>query len=441
MQTNTEYDVVIVGGRVAGSALAARLGKYGFHVLLLERAQFPSLPAVSSPIIYASTMQMLDEIGADESAYAHNTPKLHKMHTVNRSFAGSLPIPDYNGRDYAYAIDRARFDAALWDNALRYPTVDGCQGFAVTDLLWDGERVVGVVGKHKGGVEATFRAKIVVGADGRFGLVARKVGAKTVDSHDEYPTSIYYAYWQGMAPLHEDGEKTAAAYEGSDMTYGYLVMDSADGQTVVAVEGRSETLNPAAGEIETFYLDMLRRNPGLWQRMEQAEQVTTVRGMRNISNGYREAGGAGWVLVGDAYHQKDPLDGQGIYNAVATGKVLAKALRRWRDGELDWEEAIATYDEDARVKTYAMYRRLQTQIWMSFYSGETGIEVPDWAMQTMGRWLLQDPTFTQLMGKTITRQIPPDMATLLAPPAMVGAVARGFWNDLNRRFNPLAQKS
>jgi len=164
MQQNTEYDVIIVGGRVAGSTLAARLGKYGFRVLLLERAEFPSLPAVSSPIIYASTMQMLDEIGADEAAYAHNTPKIHNMHSVNRAFQGKLPIPDYNGRDYAYAIDRARFDAALWDTAVNVPSVMGMQGFAVTDLLWEGEQVVGVVGKQKDGTTAEFRAKVVVGA-------------------------------------------------------------------------------------------------------------------------------------------------------------------------------------------------------------------------------------------------------------------------------------
>ncbi|MCA9914343.1 MAG: NAD(P)/FAD-dependent oxidoreductase [Anaerolineae bacterium] len=440
MQTKTEYDVIIVGGRVSGSALAARLGKYGFRVVMLERANFPSLPAVSSPIIYASTMQMLDEIGADESAYAHNTPRLHAMHTVNRGFEGSLPLPDYKGRNYAYAIDRARFDAALWDNALRYPTVDGYQGFSVMDLLWDGDRVVGVLGKHRDGVEAEFRAKVVIGADGRFGLVAQKVGAKTVDTHDEYPTSIYYAYWQGVAPLAEDGEKTAAAYEGDGKTYGFLVMDSADDQTVVAVEGRAEVLNPEAGKVETFYLEMLQSNPRLWQRMKNAERVTTVRGMRNTSNRYHEAGGAGWMLVGDAYHQKDPLDGQGIYNAVATGKVLAKTLRRWRDGELSWEQAIEEYDEGARVKTYAMYRRLQSQVQMSFYAGETGLQIPGWMTQTMGRWLLQDPQFTELMGKTITRQIPPDMATLLTPPTMLGAMARGFLQDLNERFNPLAQK-
>jgi len=54
------YDVIIVGGRPAGSTLAARLGKQGLHVMMLERAEFPSLPAASSPIIFAPAMQLLD---------------------------------------------------------------------------------------------------------------------------------------------------------------------------------------------------------------------------------------------------------------------------------------------------------------------------------------------------------------------------------------------
>ena len=45
------YDVIIVGGRPAGSSLAARLGQQGLRTLLVERASCPSLPAASSPII------------------------------------------------------------------------------------------------------------------------------------------------------------------------------------------------------------------------------------------------------------------------------------------------------------------------------------------------------------------------------------------------------
>jgi flavin-dependent dehydrogenase len=84
----THFDVIIVGGRPAGATLAARLGQHGLHVLLLERSPFPSTPAVSSPAIYSSTMALLDEIGADEAAYAQNTPRFRRWVTEVRKIFG-----------------------------------------------------------------------------------------------------------------------------------------------------------------------------------------------------------------------------------------------------------------------------------------------------------------------------------------------------------------
>lgn len=424
----TDYDVIIVGGRVAGSTLAARLGRTGSKVLLLERAQFPQLPAVSCPIIYAPTMQMLDEIGADEAAYARDTPQLRQMTTVTPTFTGGLPLPEYKGRAYAYAIDRARFDTALWETAVTTPNVTGWQNFSVTDLLWDGDRVSGIVGKPKDGDTREITARVVVGADGRFGIVGRKVNAQTLDVDDEYPTSIYYAYWKNVTQL-PDGP-TAAAYPG-DGSYGYLVMDSADGQTVIAVEGRADVIAPENGDAQAFYLAMLKRDPGLWARACNAEMVTTVRGMRNIGNSYRQAGGPGWALIGDAYHQKDPLDGQGIYNAVVTSKALAISIRKWQRGDLNWTDAIAEYDERARVKTYPMYKRLQTTIRANFYAGN-GPAVPTWAQERLERWIFEDETFMELMGQMLTRQIPADMMMVVTPPAILGALARGPLRDARK---------
>ncbi len=432
-QATTDYDVIIVGGRVAGSALAARLGLYGLRVLLLERGELPSLPAVSSPIVYASTLKLLDEIGADEAAYAQDTPKIHHMRTVSGLFDGKMRIPDYAGRDYAYAVDRARFDAALWHNAVSLPNVAGRLNYAVTDLLFADdapERVIGVIGKAKDGQPEQITAGVVVGADGRFSTVARKAGAQERDRSDSHPTSIYYAYWRDVR-YYDDGP-TVCAYEGDGVSYGYLMMDSADGQTVIAVEGRSDKINPQSGDATGFYLDMLKQNERLWSRMDSAEMVTSVRGMKHIANYYRQAGGPGWALVGDAYHQKDPLDGQGIYNAVITGKALAHSIRDWKRGKLTWDEALHAYDEVARVKTYGMYRWLQGRVKQSFYGNPDGPQIPAWAVRTLGRWVAEDSGVGSLMGRALTRQIPADMINLLGPPAMLGALARGPVRDLRR---------
>lgn len=429
---HSEYDVIVIGGRAAGSTLAARLGRYGLKVLLLERATLPSLPAVSSPIIYASTMRLLDEIGADENAYARNTPRIHHMISVG-TLKGKLRLPEVHGRDYAYAIDRARFDAALWDTAVSLPNVDGRQQFSVRDLIIEDGQVVGVEGCAEGGPVEEIRARLVIGADGRFSMVARLMKAEKRDEHDENPTSIYYAYWTNVGPLDDEGA-SAAAYEGEE-GYGYLVMDSADGQTVVAIEGRSDIIDPPAGDAEGFYLDMLKRNPALWARMIGAERVTTVRGMRQVGNYYRQPGGPGWALVGDAYHQKDPLDGQGIYNAVITGKALAQQIRRWYRGEIDWDQALADYDETARIKTYYAYRNLQNQVRGNFYGNRT--QIPEWAADTLGRWIFNDPNVQTVMGGMLNRQIPPELVSVLAPAAMLGAVAMGPWRDLRRRVEEI----
>ncbi len=433
-----DYDVIIVGGRPAGATLAARLGKRGRRTLLVERATFPSLPAASSPIIYAVTMALLDEIGANEGEYALNTPKIEQVHFAGEAFSTAFDLPEDKGRDYAYAIDRARFDHALWRTAERYEAVTAWQGFHVNDLLSnDDRRVCGITGKNADGEPVTVTADIVVGADGRYSLVARKTDAEIRDEHDELPTSIYYAYWKNTLSFDATGKAVSCAYEGVPGV-GYLAMDSADGQTVIAVEGRADLVSAPAGEVEAFYLDMIRQQPQLATRIEGAEMVTKVRGMKRVSNFYREPGGEGWALTGDAYHQKDPLDGQGIYNAVFTAKALAWAIDYYYKGEKTWEEALEWYDETARIKTYAMYKSLLNRVDVSFFNQQT---FPEQFQQ----WMMDDPLMKDLLGRFITRQVPADVMRVMTPAVMTTAIVRGGLRDLRQRVEsalpfPFAQR-
>jgi len=410
----SDYDVIIVGGRPAGATLAARLGQAGLRVLLLERSKMPSVPGASSPIIYASTMRLLDEIGADESAYACNTPKIRRMVNASEGMQTELRIPSLDGRDYAYAIDRARFDHALWENALRH--VEGRQGVSVTDVLWDNHRVIGVVlgdGTH-------ITADLVIGADGRFSLIARKVGAAEYDINEQYPTSIYYAYWKGVK---KSSEPTALAF-GQDFGVGYLIMDSADDTTVIAVEGQTELLNPEPGKVSEFYEGLIRKYPFLAEVIANAERITDVRGMRRVGNMYRQPGGTGWALVGDAYHQKDPIDGQGIYDAVFSAKMLAGAVFDWKRGDTLWGEALAAYDAAVRRETFAMYGSTLERVRGSLYA-----KTPAWAITPM-RWLVQDPLTMERFGMLLTRQL--DADRVMTPTLMIGAFLRGPLRDLSR---------
>ncbi|MBK8026236.1 MAG: NAD(P)/FAD-dependent oxidoreductase [Chloroflexi bacterium] len=425
----TDYDVIIVGGRPAGATLAARLGMAGLRILLVERAQMPSLPGASCPIVYAPTLKMLDEIGADELAYARGTPRIQRMVNETPGLETVLTIPLAYGRDYAYAIDRSRFDFALWENACQLPTVDSWAGASLTDLLWDGENVVGAVIREAHGPQRHITSKLVIGADGRFSTVARKVGAPERDERDQHPASIYYAYWSGAEPYDALGPTAVAG--GPGYGYGYLVMDSADGSTVVAFEGQSALLNPPAGQIDDFYAGLIAQNPPVARRLVRAERQTQVRGMKAIGNLYRQPGGPGWALVGDAYHQKDPIDGQGIYDAVLTAKLLAREVVDFFDGDKLWSEALVSYDQTSRRETYPMYMQTVERSRASLYDRPS-----PWA-RTLVRWMLQDPVMQEAVGMMLTRQQVPDQRRDL--PLMIGAVMRGPLRELSQLLDRMAK--
>jgi flavin-dependent dehydrogenase len=421
-QSEAHLDVIVVGGRPAGATLAARLGMLGLRILLLERDTFPSVPAASCPVIYPSTMRMLDEIGADEADYARDTPRLYEINTqIRDDFRTRIPVPDMYGRDYAYAIDRARFDDALWRTAARQPGVTALQGIVVTDLLHMSGRVSGVRARTAAGAELSWTADCVVGADGRFSLVARKTGARDLDRRDDLPTSIYYAYWRGAAP-YADGP-TIQIF-GAGRGIGYLLMDSADGTTCVAVGGRAALFEGDERPAER-YTRLLREQPHVWRRLAHAAPATEVRGMRNIGNLYREAGGPGWALVGDALHQKDPLDGQGIYDAVFTAKALAEAIGAWKRAGASWEQALESYTAAVRAETYPMYQVTLERVRLELYTPR-----PDWAYKTWIRWVSTDAEYQRRFGLLLARAIDP--ARWFPPAAFLGALVRGALGDLGR---------
>jgi flavin-dependent dehydrogenase len=422
--TNNRYDVIIVGGRPSGATLATRLAQGGANVLLLDRASFPSLPAVSSPIIYACTMALLDEIGVDESTYAYDTPQIRTVVTEARDhYRAVAKVPEDRGRNYAYALDRARFDNALWHHAISQSSVTGLDRFSVTDLLWEGERVIGIQGKHHDGKTESFYADIVVGADGRWSVVARKVNAPTYNVDEAPTTSLYYAYWKNVAPY--DIEEPLMITHGTMDGLGYLMMDSADGTTAVVVEGYAdvvESFSKGSGEAEAMYKALLQNAPRIWERVKDAERVTSVRGLKQTPNYYRQLGGPGWALVGDAAHHKDPLGGQGIYDAVFGAKALAIHYLEHKRGGFSWEKALAGYKEMLEEETLPVY--------YNTLAARANFRTPNYIQKLLGRWVCENQDAMDSMMRVPARMVKPEK--VMTVPLLLESVQKGISADIQR---------
>jgi flavin-dependent dehydrogenase len=423
---DSRYDVIIVGGRPAGASLAARLGEKGLRILVLDRAELPSQPTVPScPVVYQSGMAKLDELGIDEAAYGHPTAKAH--HAVMEladHFRTRLTVPEAFGRDYIYGIDRKRFDHVLWKNLARYASVTARDRVAMTDLIRDDAgRVIGIVAQEEpGGREERIGGACVVGADGRYSLVARKAGAKVTEEHVERVSTVYFAEWEGVLPVEPDLDQAVHVYatgRGSDV----LSFPMPEGRYTFTTHERSDRVH-VGGDAEGYYEDAMKhRYPSVARRLAGARRVSPVLGIKRIANRYLQAGGPGWALVGDALHHKDPVDGQGIHDALLESKALAELLVPHLAGERGWDATVALYQQRVLDETHGMYLATMDRLKRELYE-----EPPELVIKTMLRWMVSDPEYKRRFLLFLARAIPAE--GWLTKELMVGAMARGALGDL-----------
>ncbi|MEM7028437.1 MAG: NAD(P)/FAD-dependent oxidoreductase [Chloroflexota bacterium] len=426
---STHYDVIIVGGRPAGASLAARLGQRNIKTLIVEQATFPSKPAVSTPFVWAHTMELLDEIGVDEADYARNTPQMTRaVLEFGTHFRTFLPISERAGRSYMYTVERARFDEALWKNLDRFTTVSAIEDFSVTDLVKDDAgRVSGIVGHYAKQDPQTISADCVVGADGRFSTVARKAGAEITEQRTDVDTTIYYAFWENVAPYDEAGDALPHIHASLD-GFTSVFMPTADNLVAVVAQGQSDLYNVHNEDVQDYYLSYLQQRPYMWRRLTQAKQVSKLSGMKRMGNLFREAAGPGWALIGDAYHQKDSLDGQGIYDALLGAKFLAEEIEAWKLNEKSWDEAMTAYGERINAATKPMFVATLDRVKREVYTIP-----PPFVAKNVLRWMLTDPEYIRRFSLLLIRKIDPE--NWAPPPVLLKALASGIGSDLKRLFS------
>ncbi len=402
--TADHYDVIIVGGRCAGASLAVRLAKANFRVLLVDRAVFPSRPNVpSAPYIHSGTMRLLDELGVPEPDYAQPGSQIERF-IVDFANGAVSEMPVANGNlpsPYFLGIDRVCFDHALWKHAARYPTITALEGFAVTHILKDSAgKATGIQGRLAAS-EQRFTADLVVGADGRFSFCARQFGAKVIEEKNQHTSASYVAEFANVDDYSPQYPHAVTTYNTGK---GLMILMIPIGERAYHIGMATQTQKASFGEQghETAYMDGLKRIPHLWGRLQQAQRVTPVVGIKRVENGYRQSHGPGWALAGDAAHYKDPSDGQGIYDALLGTKLLASAIAEWKGGGMAWEAAGAQYQQALWQATHPMFLQTVANVRQSLYT-----RMPDFLFRLVGRGLMNNELFKRQFLRYVAREIEP----------------------------------
>jgi flavin-dependent dehydrogenase len=282
------YDVVVVGGSVAGTTTARELGRRGLRVALLEKARFPRPKACAEGLL-PHGVAALEEMGLDFPA-----PRVRGFRFVSPSgLTVEAPFP----WGHARVVRREQFDEFLFRAAAATPNVDAFEGTPYEPARWEARWVVGADGLHS---QFHRRPEFPSSppAEARVGLTAHVRGLEA----DRDLIEVI---------LHERGQLFLGPLGGDE--------------TVVASLCGKRTLPPGRTNEDRLMhlllsLEVLRgRVRGL--RFTSPCLASAPLGLRV---GAAAAGNV--LLVGDAAGAADPVTGEGMSLAMLSGRAAAEAI-------------------------------------------------------------------------------------------------------------------
>jgi flavin-dependent dehydrogenase len=365
----SDFDVIVVGGRVAGASTALLLARSGVRVALLDRGSYGSDTLSTHGLMRAGVWQ-LDRWGVLPSLVEAATPPIRR---TAFHYAGGetveVALRPTAGVEALYAPRRLLLDRILVDAAAA-AGVEVRHETTMTSLLCEGGRVAGVAARDAQGRERTIRATVTVGADGVRSTVAAQGGAPVV-RQGRSAGAVLYRYYAGLPTVGYEWAYGAGVAAG--------LIPTNDGLTCVFVgtsparmrELRSEGVD---GTIATL---LAESSPAFPSRVAAAVPDGRPLGWPAMRGFLRRCWGPGWALVGDAGYYKDPITTHGITDSLRDAELLADALVNSLGGSAPERVALADY-QSARD-------RMSTRL----FSATEAVAAYDWDAVRVRRLLRQ----------------------------------------------------
>lgn len=286
--------VIVVGASLAGCRAALTLAQHGIPVLVLDKARFPRWKPCAGGV-----SRKARDLIPEELQHLFQV----EIRGARLDLGGRCSTNLRSDRILGWMIHREQFDQAFFHYIGRHPRIETREGCAVKAVV-ERNGFVAVETEH-----GTFRAEIVIGADGVGGCVARHIAGF------ERPV-IQGAYEEEVTRRDRDGEMDYIVFDLAAIGGGYgWVFPKRDhyslGGYVYRAPGRSLKKKTAS------YRSAV---------MPEGDLIRAKGHGIPCGGGRTKLHGTCMLVAGDAAGLVDPLTGEGIYYALRSGQIAAECV-------------------------------------------------------------------------------------------------------------------
>lgn len=322
MIDNQKFDAIIVGAGPAGAGTAISLQNSGLSVALLDKAVFPrdKVCGDALSVDVVNQLKILSPLLGQEFKSLDNKVASYGV-SIFSPDGNQVDIPFYYSGKKAsgYISQRMDFDNLLIrhlrSNVLNVKLFENCD---VQSVVCDTDSVR--VKTDKG----TFTSAIVVGADGAHSIVARLLQPVTLDkAHYSAGLRVYY---EGVTSLHP--ENFIELHFIKDILPGYLwIFPLPNNRANVGIGVLSSVVSRRRINLREVLVKILSTDARFTERFRSATPLETIKGFGlPLGSKQRKLSGNRFLLTGDAASLIDPFSGEGIANAIRSGRIAASHI-------------------------------------------------------------------------------------------------------------------
>ena len=371
-------DVAVVGAGPAGTSTAIHLARAGRRVVVLDKATFPRDKCCGDGLT-AGALRTLERLGLDPS----DVPSWQPVDdVVVRSPSGRevvFPLPRGQGA-FAAVARRTDLDAALVALA-RDAGATVLEGCPLDDVRVDADRIV---------LNGDLATSHVVGADGMWSPLRKALGADEPGYLGEW--HAFRQYFTGVA---DRAARELVVWFEPDLLPGYAWSFPLPGGVANVGFGIQRDGAPTKA-MKAMWPDLLDR-PHIRSFLgADAVPESPHKAWPSPARVGRlplTAAGGRVLFAGDAAAVTDPMTGEGIGQALLTGRLAGEAIAAALDAP---SEVVARYERDVAHHLFAdhrMSRRLGRVL--AHPRGARGaIRVVAgsgaWGRRNFARWMFED---------------------------------------------------